>query len=845
VTNHASKRRRRRAAGLATVAFCLLMSLPLLSAEAAPGTGGKLDLNRATLENLLALPIPEQTARDIHHYRTYVRFFDDIYDLMEVPGMTAALLERLKPLCAVMPPDPADASIARLSASYRQVSNFLGQEGSNEGLVDEYLDQLRDPSNVNELDLFDLMSFQNVSPIDATNIIKSRDRLGAFENDRQLRQAQGLSYWAYRNLRDYVVYSEDERLAGRPDRVRGSYMVRTTTQISYAGVDEDTEVSLSRDEDFLYNRNFWVDPALTHKLRLDLTDGVKAGLLTSRWVGDSYRNDNAWKDTVKGFYGVEDKDVGPFHLKRLVLGNYRVAFGLGLVMDNTDFTLYRKTGYGWNKRPIGVRPDLSRSREYALTGAAVEGRIGNLYATFFASDGEKDGILNEDGTVNQYITMIPRLSDEFLDLYAPSIRREAFEERLVGGSLKYMLAPGTFVGIHGYEASYDRSFRADIDTTLVPSENQDLLEARDSEIWTGYTSAWADPATGGLREYKFRTVMGSEMQAVYENFAVQGEYAWLQDPRRSLMHGNNPDAYIINAYTQFDDLYLLAIYRDYDLGFDNPYNRAFSNDSRYEQTLLDSPYRLDNEWLSFLSSNTPQPKPEKGLFFDARYRISRNLILTGLQVDQWERKADGADLRRYTIKAEYQPIFNLRLRVRHRYSSRTEQMPSDVRTFQNWETRWQLIAMLSNYNRLEFGFLTSNVKFPPRPRLSGTDEPGDVDSGLGLAADPANAMWVKYDHHLTPWLTLTAFTTIYDGFFWNFEGNEFVLLDRGGFRNYFEVESRLSEQLLFQLKVTHDHKPTRTYVDVRDFGAPLGPEPEATYVPEDHTWYRLQIDYTF
>ena len=121
--------------------------------------------------------------------------------------------------------------------------------------------------------------------------------------------------------------------------------------------------------------------------------------------------------------------------------------------------------------------------------------------------------------------------------------------------------------------------------------------------------------------------------------------------------------------------------------------------------------------LRLADATTPQPKPEKGLFLETRYRISRQLTLSGLQFDQWKRKADGADLARYTIKAEYQPIFNLRFRVRHRYSSRSEENPDDVRTYRNWETRWQMIALLSNYNRLALMYMTSNVIFPARPRL--------------------------------------------------------------------------------------------------------------------------------
>ncbi len=53
-----------------------------------------------------------------------------------------------------------------------------------------------------------------------------------------------------------------------------------------------------------------------------------------------------------------------------------------------------------------------------------------------------------------------------------------------------------------------------------------------------------------------------------------------------------------------------------------------------------------------------------------------------------------------------------------------------MRIYQNWETRWQLVTLLSNYNRLGFTYMTSNVFFPSRPRLTGpVDAPGAM---LGL-----------------------------------------------------------------------------------------------------------------
>jgi len=825
----------------------------LAADRAAPAI---VDLNSASLDEIQTLPIPPEVALSIYDYRTYVRFFGSIYDVLDVSGVTPEILDSIKPLASTMPPPDQDATIARLSAGYRQVRRYLGQEGSNEGLADEYLDKMREPENINDLDLFDLMSYQNVSPVDATNIIKARERLGQFDSARQLRRAEGLRYWAYRNIRDFVVYSDAEKKAGTTRKVTGYVQTRYHETPFSNDDDELGNFASGRPRGRYYNGDAGLfKPGWLNKIRVSVEGGFRAGLMTNREYGEQN-----WDETVKGYVGMADKNLGALRVKGLVFGNYRVAYGLGLVMDNTDYIHYRKTGYGFNKRLLGVHGDLSRSFEYHLTGAAFEGAIGPVNASFFVSSDRKDGVLNPDGTINRYAIMTPRPEAEWLEerevnvaertddppVWVPTgLRRDAFKEEMIGGNVKVMVAPGTFVGVTGYEARYDRGFDSDPATLVTDIER---LEARDSEIGESYTSVF-DNEDGTRDEYKFRRVLGAEAQAVFANVAVQGEYAFLQNPRNNLFDSKNPDAYIINAFTQWQNLHFLAIWRDYDLGFDNPYGRAFSNDNRYEMTILDSPYRLNDDLYTWLETNTPAPKPEKGMFLEARYRISRTLILNGIQYDQWTRKSDGADLMRYTIKGEYQPIFNLRFRVRHRYSSRSEANPGDVRTYRNWETRWQVIAMLSNFNRLGFTYMTSNVMFPARQRLSYPEEPIEEDFGptsaVGTAGSPAHAFEARYEHNLTPGIKLTFASSVYDGFLWNFEGNEFVLLDGNGFRNWFKVESRVSERLLFQLKVTRDHNLPKTYVDVRAFGGPSGNDPDATYVPKDDTIVRLQMDYTF
>lgn len=834
----------RHAAVAVLLALALVAGLPpagglVGAARAAPA---KLDLNSATLEEILTLPVPADLARRIYDHRVYVRYYENIYDLMDVEGMSGAVLEQLKPLVETMLPSVADASLARLSASFRQVQDFLSEEGASEGLADEYLDRLRNPENINDLDLYDLMSYQNISPVDATAILRARTRLGKLEDDRQLRGVDGLRYFSYRGLRDFVTYGPGES-AGHD--LTGYYQTRFW-QTPFASGDDEIGASATGRTRYRNGASARFQPGWLNKIRVNHVSGLQGGLLTNQEYGE-----NNWNETTKAYAGITNQRVGDFHLKSLIFGSFRVAYGLGLVMDNTDYVRYRKTGYGFDTRPLGVYGDLSRSFEYDLNGVAAEGAWGPVQLSAFAAGGRKDGILNPDGTVNRYVTMRPRLDASELGnrvvydadslLVGPSyMRRDAFREDMLGGNLKVQVAPGSFIGLSGYEARYDRGFRADESTLVLDTS---LLEARDSEIWNGYTSVFTD-GNGETQTHKFRRVLGAEAQTVFANMALQGEYAFLQDPRHGLFDHRNPDAYVINAFSQWDNLHLLAIYRDYDIGFDNPYARPFSNDSRYEMTLLDSPYRLKDDLYTWLETTTPQPKAEKGLFFDMRYRLSRNLILSGLQYDQWTRKADGADLMRYTIKGEYQPIFNLRLRVRHRYSSRSETDPDDVRKFRNWETRWQATFLLSDYNRLGFMYMTSNVMFPPRPRLGGTADPGATDPGVGSAGQRAHGFEVRYEHNLSPGLQVAMASSVYDGFLWNFEGNEFVLLDGKGFRNWLQIESRISDRLLCQLKVTRDHN-LPVDIDVREFGDVYGADPDATHVTNEQTTVRLQMDYTF
>ena len=100
-------------------------------------------------------------------------------------------------------------------------------------------------------------------------------------------------------------------------------------------------------------------------------------------------------------------------------------------------------------------------------------------------------------------------------------------------------------------------------------------------------------------------------------------------------------------------------------------------------------------------------------------------------------------------------------------------------------------------------------------------------------------------HNFSNFLTLVLSAEIYDGFLYNFEDNEFVVVDGNGFRNWVMLRSRLSENLAWRFKWTYDHQQPRTYVDIRNAGSLVDPTPDATNVKWQWNSYRFQLDYSF
>ena len=112
----------------------------------------------------------------------------------------------------------------------------------------------------------------------------------------------------------------------------------------------------------------------------------------------------------------------------------------------------------------------------------------------------------------------------------------------------------------------------------------------------------------------FQQYSGFDFSTVYKNIAIQAEYGEISKDNDKIKFGTGPSAFVMNTFLQFDNFNVLMLYRNYDLDYDNPYQRSFSNYQRYKTSILEDYYWLNDPVYAFLHTANPQPQAEEGIY---------------------------------------------------------------------------------------------------------------------------------------------------------------------------------------------------------------------------------------
>ena len=768
----------------------------------------------------------------------------NIYVLLEINEINILDIKILRNIINIQDTKTSSDLIKR--SSYK-LENWLASSENQEGISGNWLNQYFNPMDVNHMNYDDLNSLPNLSPIDVKAVLLQQKR-GDINGTFQLKNSPGISYYGYKNLLDFVRFNLPSQKVN----------FRFTTLLKNAPLTSTPDDDASLVE--FYNPNM---PQILSKWTVS-DNNFSSSFLYNRNVGEIFDN------STKKFYVSLDNHKLPFYnilktrLDHFVVGNFVASFGQGIIFESSDFFSPRKTGYGFSKRLSGINPDQTRSSQYTLKGIGFQISNPLLRLSLFGSKDKRDAIINcddydgdgicdENSSFTSLIVMQPRVSwglGQNGDTTVFHKLTDSLEEITLGGNIRLSPLAGTNIGFTFYESLYNRVLNPQITQTITGGPDLDysgdtyyltyLTNSADPEINAMYSSQsesslWKDAKSS-------RKVLGFDFSSVIKNLVVQGEYGVLAKDLSFKSLELSPKAAVLSTFFQFDNFNLLALYRNYDLEFDNPYQRSFSNYQRYKTSILEDSYWLEDPVYSFLYSANPQPQSEEGIFLSSRYQFHRNITGT-LQSDHWTRKADEAKYYRTVLSMQWRPVFKYRIYLRQKWQARGSYDIFHPSPYYSRETRIRVKMMLSNYNELEFLYALGYTTFSPRPRL--TDGPNGEDMVIGDIGSPDKTIGVSLKYNVNDRFKIRTGSLYIKGFTWYFGDNDFRIFDSnfGAFHHWLSFYGLINKSMSFNFKVsfTSDHPTT----NITEAQTETGSWINNPWVSNKQFDYKIQVDYAF
>lgn len=124
--------------------------------------GEKIDINNASPEALLHLPVSEETLVLLEEYLLYHGEFTSIYQIRDIKGISYEDFLLLKDRLAIFPQIIVDQTASKIEDRYYRLESMMNDEGASEGLVETWIDLFTNPRNVNKMHYFDLVNLPAV-----------------------------------------------------------------------------------------------------------------------------------------------------------------------------------------------------------------------------------------------------------------------------------------------------------------------------------------------------------------------------------------------------------------------------------------------------------------------------------------------------------------------------------------------------------------------------------------------------------------------------------------------------------------------------------------------------------
>ena len=349
-------------------------------------------------------------------------------------------------------------------------------------------------------------------------IVEYLYRYGPMKSLAELRMVRSLDD-SRRRLLTYFIYVGESEDTKQRARVLNELMV--TGRVPFYERRGDTAAYYG------YPYRHWVSYQLTYG------DRLKAGIVGSQDAGEPFfagKNQSGYD-----YYSVFLQLNQWRRLETLVLGNYRVSMGMGLILNNS-FGLGKVAMLQNMGRPTStLRAHSSRSSDGYLQGAAATVTIARgLTATGFISYRAMDATLNQDGSAATIVTSGYHRTATELE------KKNNLKNTTFGGNVRYQ-ANGYHAGVNVVGTHLNRELKPNI-----------------SALYRQYYA----------QGYDFLNV-SADYGYVHHRFSINGETALNRDGALATI--NSVSLQLGGEWS------LMALYRSYSYRYTSLYANSFSD----------------------------------------------------------------------------------------------------------------------------------------------------------------------------------------------------------------------------------------------------------------------------
>ena len=319
------------------------------------------------------------------------------------------------------------------------------EETDSEEFVDILENLIRNPIDINLVDVFELSKLPNIDPQSAQIIIDHRNKFGYFFSTMELLAIPDLNKQLVESILPFIKTSIPK------DEIKKYEEVTTVTE---SILSKSKIILRSRVSNDLQNRDGFTSGKYEgsklksyNKFFYNYDKNYQAGILVEKDPGElSYAD-------FTSFY-LQVKDIG--FIKSFISGDYVLEYGQGLALWSPfGFSKGADAVFPVKKRARYLRPYTSAAEYRFFRGAAARISLNDFNLTSFYSNN------TFDATVNPVTGEITSVGQSGFHRFESELNKKgASKSKLIGGVLDYKFLGKVNLGVIYYNASFANKFES-------------------------------------------------------------------------------------------------------------------------------------------------------------------------------------------------------------------------------------------------------------------------------------------------------------------------------------------------------------------------------------------------